>query len=580
MQKTFKSFLLLLLPLVSIGQQELLFLQKDTIKFESRVGGVHLDSIDLYFTPTTQLNPGGTLYNPLGTENQFLSILSYTNGPFVKIKPQKNYYAALPHLGFLYSFGSKGAQFLQAEYQQQLGRKTSFSFQMQQNALGEMMRHGDFTNRDVQMHIEHAGRRYIGKYDLWYQSSEISHNNGLIDTVSANEFPLTFLAVNNEQAHSKINQAQFISQHVFNMSKDSLRIIGPVYKNSWTLSNRIFRDSLDMLNKYDSFLIDSFTTRDQFQLAEVQNAFGIYAKGQRFSSEILMQASYWDYQNLGRNLDTTELEIHLNSQWSNKGVTFQNRAKLNLVGAIGEWEESINLSLISKNNSFSFQGKFLSELPSPYQRRYMANSSIWKLSNLKPQRSTQIRAQWSLKHRLSPYLSVNYRQFKNRYFYLDNTWRNDTLESIGLLRLEGAISIPFKNLGIQLRSYVNPLANKFEYIPLYDLRARFYFNKKLFKAKKFDFILGLELKYQSEYSLLMYNSSLGIYELQELSNTQRKLSFGEVDIFTGFQIDEFRFYFKLENLDYSWIDHDIEILSAYPLTPLMMRIGITWDFFN
>jgi hypothetical protein len=57
-------------------------------------------------------------------------------------------------------------------------------------------------------------------------------------------------------------------------------------------------------------------------------------------------------------------------------------------------------------------------------------------------------------------------------------------------------------------------------------------------------------------------------------------SFNNLHVFGGFQIDQFRFFVRFENIGYFWNDNSIELLDAYPITGGQLRVGLTWDFFN
>ena len=53
-----------------------------------------------------------------------------------------------------------------------------------------------------------------------------------------------------------------------------------------------------------------------------------------------------------------------------------------------------------------------------------------------------------------------------------------------------------------------------------------------------------------------------------------------LDAFAAFQIDEFRFYLRFENLGSLWNDLYREDVISYPLVQTRFRIGVSWDFFN
>lgn len=547
--------------------------------YQKRVGGDKLDSLDLYYTGNPQTTPGGSSYHVFGTiQSNYVNLIDQLKTPFLSENKLRRQFSALPHIGFMYSFGSKGVQFLHADLQQQLGAKTSLQMVLEQNSMGEMLRNGDFKNRNIQAQLLYTGNRYRFGFDLWYQSSDLSLNNGLIDTVSANQFALQFLAVNNNEAFSENRQVRMATEHLLNFVKDSSRFVGLLYKNQWSLAHREMRDSLDMTNKYAAFYLDSVRTRDQQQFAQFQNALGFASQNKNLRLETYAQLKYWDFQNIGQHLDTTELTLHLNGLFTKANWRIKNETQFNLMGALGEWSEKLSFSHRKGLQRIDAALSLDSKLPDVFQRRYFANSYSWKLDNIKTQQRLAADVALSYKNRFEPSVRASFRSYSKQYYFFGDTWRNDTLSQVQLLQLTAQAKIPLKSFGIRLQASVNPLAGNFEYIPLYDLRSRFYFQKKLFKAKKFDFICAVDVKYQSSCQLLQYNGALGLYTLS--GTTAHKTDWVELDFYSGFQIDEFRFYVKIENLEYNWLNRDLRVLTSYPMPPAMFRLGLTWDFFN
>jgi len=580
-QKIIACVLFSLLDQFSFAQLSQVLSAVDSLTYSNRVGGNKLDSLDLYFTAYPQTTPGGAVYHVFGNfQSNFTDLFDRFRTPFLIEKPISNKFSALPHLGFMYSFGSKGVQFLHTDYQQQLGKRTSFQFLLQQNSLGEMLRNGDFKNRQIQSSLRYSGKKYLFGFDLWFQHSEIGLNHGLQDSVSANIFDLQFLAVNNNEAFSKTNQIRIGTQHILNFSSDSTRVFGLLYKNNWSISNRVYRDSLDLNTKYAELNFDSLKTRDQFQLAKFQNALGFAYRNKKITLEGFAQASYWDFQNIARHQDTTELSLHVNGIYQTAKWQLKNESYLNLKGALGEWSEKLYFRLNRTAWDVKLVAGIENKLPDVFQRKYFANSYHWALTDLKNQQKTFVDLNLSFKNKFEPNVSVFYKQYQHLYFYVGNSWRNDTLTKISLLQFQGSVLLPFKSFGLRLVASVNPLAQNFTYIPLWDLRGRLFFQKKLFKAKKFDFICAVDLKYQSVAQLLDYNAALGLYALNSSPVVSFKSDWVKIDFYTAFKIDEFRFYFKLENIDYSWLNRDIKVLSNYPIAPRMIRLGVTWDFFN
>jgi len=53
-----------------------------------------------------------------------------------------------------------------------------------------------------------------------------------------------------------------------------------------------------------------------------------------------------------------------------------------------------------------------------------------------------------------------------------------------------------------------------------------------------------------------------------------------LNAFMALSIDEFRFFLKAENLSSLINDPKTRIDTDYPIMPFLIRVGITWDFFN
>jgi len=69
--------------------------------------------------------------------------------------------------------------------------------------------------------------------------------------------------------------------------------------------------------------------------------------------------------------------------------------------------------------------------------------------------------------------------------------------------------------------------------------------------------------------------------LYTISSVQSKVqSIVQFDALVAVKIDEFRFYFKAENLNDYTIQQKVFVVKNYPISPSIFRIGFTWDFVN
>jgi hypothetical protein len=571
-----------LLPFVVFAQQNVLFLKQDTLNISTRTGGNTLDSVDWYHSGSFSLNPGGPLNNPFGNSgSNYLNVSTIFQSQLHLPKKLKSTFTALPHLGFAYSFGSGSLQYLNAEYQQSFKKNTHLNIVYNRSSITAgkgFMRNNSFANDAFQFLVDHQGKRYRNLIYFDFIKADRALNGGIrTDTLIA-LYGLDFTPVYKENARSINRNLQFGSQHLFALNNDSLVQHGLVYKNKWSIQNRILTEVDTIYGIYNQLNIDSTETRDQFQLARITNAGGYYLNTSKFKVEALIQHGYWRFQNLGVNRDTNEIELQGNLSFDLGKLQFQNDFSLNLAGALGEWSEKATASIKTEKIQQYFSFSVQSSLPSPFVRQYYANNHNWKLNPIETQGKTAFDYEAHLPKWANSSICLGFINLKNNYFYFDSVWRNDTLNSINLLSLNLRSHLKWKVFHWQPQVILNSSTANFGFLPQFDLRSKLFFNKRLFKAKKLDFILGVDLRYQANYKMLNYDVTLDLYRLPAQKVNHEAMF--ELDFFTGIQIDEFRFYFKFENIDYFWNKQTNLQQIGYPISPNLIRLGFTWDFFN
>lgn len=576
-------FLTFLLPLAIHAQHNLLFLESDTVRITDRTGGTGIDSLDWYHAGNFTLNPGGPWNNPFGNYgSDYLNVLSGFQNHFRPATPLKSRFSALPHLGFMYSFGSKSLQYLHAEYQQAFRKNTHLNIQYNKNTVGlqkGFLRNNSFSNDDFQLLVDHESKRYAGLIYLNFLKSSRGLSDGITTDTMIERFGLEYTPVFKQNANSITRNFQAGSQHALNFSMDSMVRHGIIYKNHLSIRNRVFYEQDTIAGLYNAIYLDSFATADQYQLSRINNSGGYFFKSGKLTAEALIQHGYWRFQNLGYTRDTNEVELQINGKYTLGRLRISNAFAYNLAGARGEWKENLNLFFRQAKWDHSLDILWSQSLPDPFQRQYFANNHSWKIPNLETQGKNAVTYAFRNKSRFDLSGQLGWKQLQNTYFLIGDTWRNDTLPQINLFSASVRGTLQWKALYWQPQVIFSYFPDDFAYIPQFDLRSKLFINKKLFKAKKLDFIIGVDMRYQANYKLLSYNSGLDLYTLPTQPG-QEHLAVFELDFFTGFQIDEFRFYIKVENIDYFWNPQTNLQQAGYPVSPNVIRIGLTWDFFN
>jgi hypothetical protein len=122
------------------------------------------------------------------------------------------------------------------------------------------------------------------------------------------------------------------------------------------------------------------------------------------------------------------------------------------------------------------------------------------------------------------------------------------------------------------------VSENLNFIPSFVFSNRLFLKGKMFKAKKMEAIGGIDISFLSSSETLNYNPILDVFYFN--SGSQIFKDYTSFSMFFGFEISEFRFYTRIENISYSFIDKKNQIVIGYPVQPNFVRLGIVWDFFN
>ena len=90
--------------------------------------------------------------------------------------------------------------------------------------------------------------------------------------------------------------------------------------------------------------------------------------------------------------------------------------------------------------------------------------------------------------------------------------------------------------------------------------------------------IGTDFNYKSTYQLMTFDDRISLYKM-DYQNSYF-LDYMNIDAYISMQMDEFRMYFKMENIDNYWNLPNASFVKNYPTSPVIMRLGLTWDFFN
>ena len=116
------------------------------------------------------------------------------------------------------------------------------------------------------------------------------------------------------------------------------------------------------------------------------------------------------------------------------------------------------------------------------------------------------------------------------------------------------------------------------FLPEVQAYGRIFVKGKLFKAKKLEALVGIDVSYISSFINRLYLPAMDTYDWS--SSVSSFDGMINLHAFLSLGISEFRFFVRYENIGYFWSDKTNNVISRYPVSPTRLRIGLTWDFFN
>ena len=250
-----------------------------------------------------------------------------------------------------------------------------------------------------------------------------------------------------------------------------------------------------------------------------------------------------------------------------------------MIGAKQEFKNELATSILVGRSKLNASLNYSSELPEVHQRFIYANNYASTIQN--PQKQTRLYGDITFQQSFGGIdlnAGVSYVSLKNNYFFIDSLWRNDTITNLSAVQFNLRASYRFKKLYLQPSYAFAFNSSSIQFIPNHQINVRTFLKGGLFKAKKMQAYLGVDASYLSQFSPIQFNSLIGSYEFWKTSSVNS--GYFNLHFFTGFQIDEFKFYVRFENIGYFWNQHSMPVLTNHPIPGTQFRLGLTWDFFN
>ncbi|AEA45529.1 putative porin [Fluviicola taffensis] len=541
---------------------------QDSLKPGHRISG-KLDSVDVNLASYQHTLPGD--FNPF----QYQFSFSDLSTKWLKLPVRR--FSSIPHIAFEYSMGSKLAQFGRISYTHALDSNTFIQLDYIRNSSAGNLRNSNFERNTVELSLMHRSRYYGTILDLSFYGNNANFSDGLIGDSIQEGFALNFQEVQKSNAGNKTKEFYADWKNYISFTKDSLQKIGLVLQPRLDIKNQRYFERDTLKGIYGFYNYDSANTYDYWQVSSLKLNGGLFYKVRNLNIEAGVGARYWDYDNLKIHQDTTEAYGFAAVDFNSKGYYFRGSANYTLIGAKGETSILAHAKKAFSKNVFSVSGGLSRQYPEIYQRTFYGNTLNYSWETKILGTRTTGNLNWQNKNRIIPFFVQGTVEANSKMpVFIQNKWRQDTLTTLNVYGIQVGFEYLFKKLLIQSR--VSYRESTGSLLPNWLISGRIAYNGGLFKAKKLKTVTGIEVGYISAYSLLDFTPMSNSYSLIATGrefNPMMKLHF-----FSQFDLGYFRWFIRVENIEQTFVKPTNFEGLGYPVTPLQLRFGVSWDFFN
>jgi hypothetical protein len=555
----------------------------DTLNYSYRIGGA-LNSVDQIIGFQSNTLPGGG-WNSIA--NIFSNGFWYLNPSGMQFfnfhKPLSIKFSGLPHIGFAYSFGSSGSQFAQAEYQQKLQNGLLINLDFNKLRSNGMLRSGGFNHTNTALQLYKSSKIWTTYLSSTFATSDVSLNNGLLIDSLNNAFSLQFIPIRKENANALTQRTSVDWWNYFDLNEDSIKSLGIYVNNTLKIKKFVYSEESDTLAQlYSQINLDSSQTYDQFQWSNTGIGVGTFLSSKNYRLTAGVDFNYWNFQNLGLFRDSVEINLIGNyKSLFTDNYYLMDSMSLNLYGAGQGFHNNMSAGItLSDNWTIGTQILFDKRLADYHQRYAYGNN--YKASFDSIRQSTLLIAS-NLGVQFDSFgikLGVNYNANYGNFWFVDNAWNND---SINYLNFYGVyLKMRYNVQKISAEAYYqfsySSASTDIKYLPSHLLNVRMCYTSKVFKAQKMLVYTGIDFAFVSQYERIGFLPNVLSWDVSNSYGLGP--AYTNLHWFGGFQIDEFRFFIRAENIGSFWTDRNIQVQNDYPIGGLQLRVGITWDFFN
>lgn len=349
-------------------------------------------------------------------------------------------------------------------------------------------------------------------------------------------------------------------------------------------------------NKYINW--GSNNTKDTTTYIGVKNTFGIalvegfnkYAKAglTAFISHKYNRYQLMDNDSLTKNT-YTEQEVFVGGELSKREG---NLLHYNVIGEIGlagkalsqfrvKGDIDLNFRLGRDTVNFIARGSITNLLPAFYMRHYHSNHFWWDNENMDKEFRTKVEGELNIQ-RWGTNIRGGIENIKN-YTYFDYIAKpaqfGDNIQVLSA-RLNQKLNLGILHFDNEV---VWQKSSNQNILPLPDLSlySNLYLDAKLAK-KVLSLQFGVDMRYFTKYYAPAYSPGIQQFHLQTNDVDQRALIGGYpiINVYANFHLKRTRFFIMMYHVNQGMGDQNYFLVPHYPINQRLLKIGLSWNFYD
>ncbi len=251
-----------------------------------------------------------------------------------------------------------------------------------------------------------------------------------------------------------------------------------------------------------------------------------------------------------------------------------------------------NMPVVGDTLRVALDGFLRNETPTFYYRHYHARNAWWDNDNL--EKVFHARVGGEIRYRRTR-LSVHFESLQNRIWFQEKqtpfTDANGNILArygVGEEQTGKNVQVISATLGQDFKWGILNWENELTYqltsdkdvlpLPAFSAYTNLYLLFRIAKVLRTEF--GADLRYYTAYYAPAYSPIIGQYVNQDAIARVKTGNYPTVNVYLNFHLKHTRFYVMGSHVNYSAGSGNPFLVPHYPLNRLVLRLGVSWNFFN